>query len=82
MITITTTIMHPTTGEIIRTIREIESVELDGNHVTYADDDRYCVACFVHGIRDVSVHEIISDGIDYLECYACKARMEFKEVPY
>ena len=82
MITTTTTIIHPTTGEIIRTIREIESVELDWNHVAYADDDRYCVACFVHGIQDVSVQESISGRVEYLECYACKARMKFKEVPY
>ena len=81
MITKTTTVIHPTTGEIMQSIETILSVELDNNHVACRNNNgRYCVSCFTHGIQDVSTQSSTDwRGGEYIECYACKAIMKFKE---
>jgi len=82
MQTVTTTTVHPTTGEIIRHVEKVETVELDNKHVAHRNTTRrYVVSCFEKGIDDVSTQSSMScvTGIEYVECYACKAKMEFKE---
>jgi hypothetical protein len=82
MQTITATTVHPTTGEIIHHVEKVETVELDNKHVAWRDYDWvYRVSCFEKGVDDVrtnSLRSVVTD-IEYLECYACKKIMEFKE---
>jgi hypothetical protein len=84
MQTITTTTIHPTTGEIMQSEEKINCVVLDNKHIAHRDSvtGRYCVSCFNNGIEDVHTQSSMSciTGVEYTTCYACKAKMEFKEV--
>jgi hypothetical protein len=78
MMKITTTMIHPETGEIIHHVEDIETVVLDNNHVAYRDSDTldYHVACFDMKIYDVAHY--IRHGV--IHCIACDSKMKFKEV--
>lgn len=79
MMKITTTMIHPETGEIIHHVQNVETVVLDHEHVAYRDDEYdYRVACFDVDVGYPDVAHYIRHGAVY--CKACGAKMNFEEV--
>jgi hypothetical protein len=85
MLKITTTMIHPETGEIMYETENVKTVVLDNKHIAYLDSNTgdYCVACFNKQIMDVHYYNYFNHCLpkaDYLYC-ACETVLLRKSVP-
>lgn len=81
MMKITTTMIHPETGDIMYETENVKTVVLDNKHVGYEDNEGYHVACFNKQIMNVHFNSYTILGehpqVEYLIC-ACKTEMKYK----